>query len=365
MLAGDIDAKINSTMQVIYDSGEMTSTASTVSITGLNGDADQEYYLIARIVCGLAGGSSYYIRPNNSSTTDTYGRQTLTGTLGTAAATRSTDKEELNFAYADDINHLTFSDVTFYVKSGYVRTAINNRADGIDGTTVTTVGIYGHSWNETSANITSLVLLGDGAGCFNTGSRLILLKKVLATGNMALSIGELDVRGVVKNTWQEIYRNEFTSTTATSITISGLKGNTDVLYRLRTRIVNGTNTASYIFLKMNADGGTNYGYQYLLGYITTVLAGRGTDTNMGMGCIGVLKNELGSSESLIYAKSGYVRTALTKRSESVSGTTLGQTILLGFSWNNTADEITSILVSSDQVNCIGSGSIISLERLNL
>jgi hypothetical protein len=76
-------------------------------------------------------------------------------------------------------------------------------------------------------------------------------------------------------------------------------------------------------------------------------------------------NEVSIHETIIYAKSGYIRTELTQLMKGVVGTTIGTIRLQGDSWNNTVDNITSLVILADQTNGLGIGTVIELERLNL
>jgi hypothetical protein len=55
-----------------------------------------------------------------------------------------------------------------------------------------------------------------------------------------------------------------------------------------------------------------------------------------------LSGDIGQSELLIYAKSGYIRTALTNLAYAIASTTITGTAVVGQVWNNTADNITSM-----------------------
>ena len=166
------------------------------------------------------------------------------------------------------------------------------------------------------------------------------------------------------DTWVKVYENTLTSA-QTSVTISGLDGDTDVMYRLSCRFINGYSGASTYQLQPNNDTGTNYGHQRLSGDNTAVSAYRiTTDTKLNLGYVAV-QNNICQSEMILYAKSGYVRLALGTEAEGITGTTVAGIYLRGLSWNNTADNITSLVISSNQTNGLGIGSYIYLEKLVL
>ena len=162
---------------------------------------------------------------------------------------------------------------------------------------------------------------------------------------------------------QLIYSCELTEA-ATSITISGLNGNTDVEYRLICRFVSDCDGYSNYLLRPNNDSGANYGYQYVLGNASSVLAGRSTTTT-GLfltDCGGYASGEhkKGVSDTFIYVKSGYLRTAITKQIGDTYSSTVGQILLMGSVWTNTADNITSLVIAASGVNGLGVGTSIEL-----
>ena len=160
------------------------------------------------------------------------------------------------------------------------------------------------------------------------------------------------------NGWVKVYETTLSSP-ATSVTISGLAGDTDKEYMLECRIVNGYNGAVAYGLRPNNDSGTNYGFQYLLGDNTTASAARNTNNNMIIG-EGTVLDDLSFNDLIFQAKSGYLRTAIDKQMRSISGTTVARIMMFGHSWNNTVDEITSLVVLANQVGGIGVGSNIVL-----
>lgn len=162
------------------------------------------------------------------------------------------------------------------------------------------------------------------------------------------------------DTWQRVYSNTLAAA-ATSVTISGLDGNTAEEYILRARIINGYNGGAEYDVRLNNDSGNNYGHQYLGGINTTVATSRNTATTKFYSGYADALNQISMFEQNIYAKSGYIRTAITKQMpRSVSGTTCASLYMFGHSWNNTADNITSIVVIADKANGIGIGSVIEL-----
>jgi hypothetical protein len=178
-----------------------------------------------------------------------------------------------------------------------------------------------------------------------------------------MKTGKLNIQGSLQaDTWERIFDTTLVAA-ATSVTISGLHGDTDEEYELEARIVNGYNGAASYLVRCNNDTGSNYGSQNLAGENSTVSASRdsGALTSWFFG-YGSALNNLNQSEMLISAKSGYVRTAINEHTDSIVTTTVGRMYLRGQSWNNTADEITSLVVLANQANGLGVGTQITLWR---
>lgn len=161
--------------------------------------------------------------------------------------------------------------------------------------------------------------------------------------------------------WKEIYTHTVTGAAETSITIPDLHGDVDLEYKLEARIVNGYNGASVYQVRPNNVSTDVYGSQVLYGYESTIGATRVTTGAYGwtIGANAALNN-ISQSTTIIQAKSGYIRTAITEETRSIATTTIGELDLFGFSWNNTVDEITSLVVLADQANGLGIGSVITL-----
>ena len=364
MRTGKIESPntINKLWTVAYDSGELAAATTSITISGLNGDVDEEYQLIIRKIGGSAAACDLRIFPNNDTTAANYGRQTLYSLDSESGASSDTAfANGLGLSNTTDQNKIDLYDISINAKSGYIRTSINKMTNNISGTTVIFTFLTSLVWNNTVDNITSFVISSDVTNGIGIGSRIILLKKVkLTTG---IKTGKLNIQGSIKGTWETIYSNTLASA-ATSVTISNLTGNSDVLYRLRMRVVNGYAGTITVAIRPNNDTGANYGYQRIYGENTTVAASRDTG-NDKIYTLNTSNTSVASAEELFYAKAGYVRTFLSQDVENAIETTIGDIVLKGQSWNNTADEITSLVIYANQANGLGIGTEIILERLNL
>lgn len=161
------------------------------------------------------------------------------------------------------------------------------------------------------------------------------------------------------DTWVKVYEATLTEA-ATSLTISNLLGDTDNEYKLEARIVNGYNGAANYRIRPNNDSGTNYGHQVINAVDSAVAAARGTATGILMSNASTALGDVNQDSVIIQAKSGYVRTVIHEFATKVVTTTITRLYLLGQSWNNTADQITSLVILSDRANGLGIGSRIVL-----
>ncbi len=358
MKTGSLEGFVDRTWQIVHDSGELAASVTSYTISGLDGDTDVKYRLISRVVSNNAGGLNLNFRFNGDSGAN-YGYQYVDGSSASVTANRATNDTAVSFGYSSAIGNVNLIDSLIHAKSGTVRTVVTKSAMNINGTSVGYSRLFGNSWNNTADNITSITLWSD----FGIGSRFILLKEVHVPSG--LRTGELDIRGTLKGAWQEVYRHTVAGSAETSITVSGLLGNTkDQILRVRVRWVNANNSDEGFYIRLNGDGGTNCGYQLVYGQNASALAARGTLTSMYAGS-GVALNNINHTEMLLYLKSGFVRTGISEVINGISGTTIINAMLAGSSWNNTADEITHIDILSNHTGAIGIGSEFVIERLNL
>lgn len=149
----------------------------------------------------------------------------------------------------------------------------------------------------------------------------------------------------------------------TSLTISGLDGNTAKKFMFRARIVGSSATGNTYKIALNGDTTSgNYGYQRFTNYDTTIAASRSTFGGIYIGYISVANTE-GHFRVIIDAKSGYQRMAIIESLRLDTATTIGIHEFNAHTWTNTADNITSMVLSCDKAGGIGIGSQITLWQL--
>lgn len=169
----------------------------------------------------------------------------------------------------------------------------------------------------------------------------------------------LDERNIINLLgWRKVKTIEVTAATS-SITIDGLDGNKDVMYKIITRIRNISGVGMTYILRPNNDTSANYGFQFVAGESTLVSAGRST-AFIGLWIGYAEHTQLSFGESLLFAKSGYERICLTNAADRISGTAITRAIYIPSVWNNTTANITSIVITGTEVNGLGPGSYIEI-----
>jgi hypothetical protein len=150
---------------------------------------------------------------------------------------------------------------------------------------------------------------------------------------------------------------------ATSVTITS-DGDRDVLYYISASIVNGyAGSVEYYLRPNNVSTNTVYGYQYFQGGNVTVNADNVTTGISGIDISGNINGSQAQTDIFLFAKSGFVRPLLVSRADRISTTTVTGTIQMGEVWNNTADNITSLVFFADQTNGFKAGSTIEVYAL--
>lgn len=328
----------------------LTEAATSYTFSGLNGDVDEEYRLVALIVNGYDGGCIITLKPNNDSTANIYGYQYIRG-INTAVSAGRNTQAFITLGQAETaVGVLAMSDTLIHAKSGYVRTFINTDVRSISTTTVTGIVSSGWSWNNTADNITSLVVGSSEAGGLGVGTHLFLMKKRTTAGGC----------------WKLLFNQTLTGA-ATTVTIPDLNGDTSKLFQLKARTINAYNGTNEVSLLLNIDTGNNYGMQFIEGSGTGVVAARYTaqprmifDYNND-----TAQNQIDMYDILLYAKSGVVRAMLLDITVGISTTTVANVGITGGSWNNTANNITSIAIQSLRANGFATGTVVELWGFSL
>lgn len=157
---------------ILVENKIISSTVSTVTFSGLDGNTDGIYLLIAKI---LATASTFYaLQPNGATTNLAGGLHYSDGS--TTGISNSTTVAHIGFGdntrwstmrvdiFAKKNAQSPASPLTYMGNQGYF-----NGANSI-------LGVCGGIWNETSTNMTSLEVISTAANCIADGSQLALYK---------------------------------------------------------------------------------------------------------------------------------------------------------------------------------------------
>lgn len=333
---------------IVYEN-TLSSAATSVTISGLDGDTDQAYRVIIRGRAGADSSPAIYL--NNDNTAGNYGNQRLTGSNATTSAGRNTSRQQadLCFDYTTSGN-IWMTDTVINAKSGNVRTMTTLSVSEVSGTSVRDVSLFAVSWNNTASNLTSIVLSGGYANCYGVGTYICLLRPSRSTTTAnAFNSFSTPMGQLFADCFETIAEGTLGSN-QTSVTMSGLDGNTDVVYKFSLIEVCGAGASAYI--RPNNDTGANYGDQRLTGASTTAEAARAT----GNSVLTLFNQETPNSgdvsvaEMLMYAKSGYIRTALVSSAEKIATTTVTRVEEHGVVWSDTSSNITSMVLMGGTFN---------------
>jgi len=148
---------------------ELTSNTTSVTFTGLNGDEDKVYIIIADVKqnTSVSGNVDHIVKPNGTSENmdhfffETDGSSTGTGTRSDWAASQTNN----NYPYSSWIVWITAKTGTY--RSMFCMHYIQNGSKR---------GFRVGKWTDTTTNITSITIQASQTDGFAPGSRFILLR---------------------------------------------------------------------------------------------------------------------------------------------------------------------------------------------
>jgi hypothetical protein len=329
---------------------EPLSSISTGNI--LNGNEDGWYTVLFRQI-GADSANYAYFKLNND-TSSIYGCRGITagvpGGVGTTVADYSYTaaapmRMTINATTAP--GESLFTVLRLYAKSGSVRLCNMVAAEKISGTTVSELSTVGFVYNNTVDNIVSMQAYPHTGNGFGVGTRMIVIKHNMFTNGTPT--GTITSSTAPKGAWTRVGRVKLASA-ASSVTFSGLDGDRDVVYYLSRAGKFATAAGSGPAIRFNGDSTATYGRQTLEASSTTVGARRETsNTQMFGSTAGDALNNYFQDNFFIFAKSGFVRPAVSTSSMDITGTTVTWIETDGGVWNNTSSNITSMsmLIGAD------------------
>jgi hypothetical protein len=356
MLYGNIDGLVKCIDSVVFDytvTGSPVSSIDTGNI--LNGDEDCFYTVFAFHVYDTSTSTlNCYFNADN--TAGNYGYRGITANNTTVANINSTSAL-LRLCSVASGTPQGFSMFNMYAKQGSVRLLNGYNVCDINGTTVTQLEALSSVWNNTNTNITGMVFAPSAGKC-GVGTRIIIIKGNGFTDG--IKTGVINTSGI-KNAWIR-HDSHTLASPASSVSFTGLDGDSDVLYLGKGTMKNAYNGAVTVGLRANADSGNNYGFQRLSGVNTTVSGERDT-SEAQMTFAGLdAQNKFSQFSFLLFAPKGFIRPAILEQSYDTATTTIGGITYRGFSWSNTADNITALSLVSNQSSFLGN---FELYKLNI
>ncbi len=133
--------------------------------------------------------------------------------------------------------------------------------------------------------------------------------------------------------------------TATSISFTGLDGDTDINYMILVRLVSSNSQSTLLTMYFNEDSSASYGRQYIVGQSTAVSSSRATGQqgfNVARSTLQTATVHSSFSKTIIYAKSGHERTMLSNYLDGASGSFIYKLYSSAGIYSNTSNNITSI-----------------------
>jgi len=180
MLAGKLNPQVSidyDTTEKIFETTVTGSAVTSIDITGLEGDTDEQYMLdVSRVDDGNCANLAVRF---NGDTGSNYGYQLLSGSDTTTVAARGATVYLL-FGVSGTTGYLSGGNMLIHAKSGYVRTVLCNYTQNVTGTTVDTLRTLGQAWNNTGDEITSINILNSGAGDLGIGTSISLYRRIEA-----------------------------------------------------------------------------------------------------------------------------------------------------------------------------------------
>jgi hypothetical protein len=188
----------SATAWALIQSTDIATAATSYTFSGLSGDTDLEYQIIARVVSGATSTSTSVVVNGDTTTTD-YGYQYVSGVGSTAGASQITSYDGLFLGTAGTIGQIGFAHATLYAKSGKARTMLDSYSQAINGTTIGGDVQMASVWTNTASPITSLQILATQTNGLGVGTHLELWALRTVGGGSGVSGVTLGTSSTVTN----------------------------------------------------------------------------------------------------------------------------------------------------------------------
>jgi len=157
-------------MLELVESHDFASAATSYTFSGLDGDTDEVYFAVFRIVKAVAAAITVVLKPNGI-TTNQVTKGTIDGTGSGSISTSTLQIVANGSGTTGDVDHGT---LPIDAKTGVIRTARLNSLEAAGSSAYVIDAAL--SWNETATNITSIDVVCDQANGIAAGSYVRLYK---------------------------------------------------------------------------------------------------------------------------------------------------------------------------------------------
>lgn len=157
----------------LIENKEFAAHVTSYTFSGLNGDTDEMWFFMYRLVKDASGAQTTYFRPNGT-TTNQRCRWFYTGSGGFVSNNLDTAGGLVLSPNGGAANETDSGYGYIHCKKDYLRSASYHAIES--NTTDLFVVSYGWRWNETSTNITSMVLISTATNGIGAGSYLRLYR---------------------------------------------------------------------------------------------------------------------------------------------------------------------------------------------
>ncbi|HMV45490.1 MAG TPA: hypothetical protein PLP33_31400 [Leptospiraceae bacterium] len=161
-------------MRLIYET-DLTGTQNNINVTGLDGNTDKEYMIVARIVSPITAACAYGIQPNGITGSSIYGFQYVgAGGPPSAIAGRNTNELFLNMTTNNTAGQVAYANSFMLAKTGASRVlhTLNVQQLAAGTSTIGDNYVFSAVWTDSTTNITSLNFAAQNNSCYGAGSHI-------------------------------------------------------------------------------------------------------------------------------------------------------------------------------------------------
>jgi hypothetical protein len=165
------DVMENKSWRLIYEL-DVSSNMTTLTVTPVNGNLDKAYWILGRYVNNSGATQSYFVRPNGDNTLN-YGSTYIYGASSAVGSGTSTAnfQDGLYHCYSLTATQCEATS-TMIAVSGAFRSMQTQFSYNVTPGYVGGIELFGSTWNNSIANITSLEITSSAANGIGAGSHI-------------------------------------------------------------------------------------------------------------------------------------------------------------------------------------------------